>query len=69
MSSKPPNKRDRAEFKAYLAVLNDAQVANVYAKETKANRKVYAELARYELFNRNKLGDIDIVDLMKGEEL
>ena len=64
--SRPPTQRDRAEFKRYLAVLTDRQVRNVYHKETKANRKVYAELARYELFNR--LGDIDLVDLMKGEE-
>jgi hypothetical protein len=67
--TRPPNKRDLADFKAYLAALTDQQVKHVFLKEVKARRKVYADLARYELFNRNRLADIDIIDMMKGGEL
>lgn len=54
MSRKPLNRvqRERAEFAAYLAALTDAQVQGVLDKETAANRRDFADMARAEQARR-----------------
>ena len=45
-------KRDREEFKGYLANCTDRQVYGVYEKEKAAGRKAYANLALEEMRKR-----------------
>lgn len=44
--------QDKAEFVAYLKGCTDRQVQGVYDKETAANRRDYAQLAKNEMQNR-----------------
>jgi hypothetical protein len=47
-----PTKSDRAEFKGFCEQATDAQLANIEAKERKANRRVYATIAARVAFKR-----------------
>jgi hypothetical protein len=49
--------QDRKEFEGYLRQCTDRQVYGVLAKERRAGRADYADLARNELARRNLMED------------